>query len=293
MWNQFKETKSFKFITIFLRRYKSGNISNNSIVLSYYTLLSFFPLLLLIGNLLPFLNLPVHTVLMYVKQVMPENIYVILRPLIRQLLTTNNGGVLSIGLVVALWSASRGISAFQTALDATYDMKNAANAILNRIFSFVIVFAFIVALVIVVLFFSLSSIVVAYLTPILHLSQDWLEIVGTIKWPIAIVGVFVILAVLYVVVPTARVYWRYAWVGSVFSMIGLLLLTQFFTLYLRYFGGAVTTYRTIGTFIVIMLWLNFFAEILLIGGVINASVQENYHQKKFEPKPPRSKKAKI
>ncbi|GAB5053884.1 MULTISPECIES: YihY/virulence factor BrkB family protein [Pediococcus] len=292
MWTQFKETNFFKFITIFLRRFKSGNVSNNGIVFAYYTLLSFFPLLLLIGNLLPLLNLPIKTVLEYVQQVMPENIYEILSPLIRQLLTTNSGGIFSIGVVVAIWSASRGISAFQKSLDATYEMENSANAILSRLLSFVIVLIFMLALVVVVLFFTLSSAVLTYLTPILHLPQNLVGIVSTVKWPITIIAAVIILAVLYVIVPTAKVYWRFVWVGAAFSMVGLLLLTQFFALYLRYFGGEITTYRTIGTFIVIMLWLDLFAEILLIGGVINASLQEGWQKKAFIPKKRRSKRQK-
>ncbi|WP_412988854.1 YihY/virulence factor BrkB family protein [Pediococcus siamensis] len=290
MLARLKETQFFKFLMIFVRRYQLGNISNNGIVLAYYTLLSFFPLLLLIGNLLPLLNLPVKTVLQYVKQAMPENIYTILRPLIEQLLTSNNGGIFSVGVVVALWSASRGIAVFQKALDATYEMQNSSNAILSRILSFLIAFLFMIALVLIVLFFSLSSAVLNYLTPILHLPADLSSFVATIKWPITIIGAWGILAVLFVVVPTARVYWRYVWVGAAFSMVGLLLLTQFFALYLRYFGGAMTTYKTIGTFIIIMLWLDFLAEILLIGGVVNAALQEYFQKRPFEPKIPWLKK---
>ena len=71
---------------------------------------------------------------------------------------------------------------------------------------------------------------------------------------------------------------------------GLVILTQFFTLYLRYFGGEVTTYKTIGTFIVIMLWLDLLAEIMLIGGVINAALQEQKMGLPFKPKLSRLKR---
>ncbi len=284
MLNRFRKTTFFGFVAIFWRRYKKGNISNNSIVLAYYTLLSFFPLLLLIGNLIPLLNLPVQTVLKYVHQIMPENIYTILRPLIKQLLTTNSGGVLSIGVVVALWSASKGISAFQQALNATYDMEGTTNAILMRILSFLIVLLFMGALVIIVLFFSFGQLLLSYLAPVLNLSQELVGLLEFIKWPIMVLGVWLILTILYMIIPIAKVRWRYVWVGALFSMIALVILTQFFTLYLHFFGGAVTTYKTIGTFIVIMLWLDFLAEILLIGGVINATVQEKYSHQPFEPK---------
>ncbi|PIO81418.1 hypothetical protein BSQ38_07015 [Pediococcus damnosus] len=284
MLRRFQQTSFFDFITIFLRRYKKGNISNNGIVLAYYTLLSFFPLLLLIGNVLPLLNLPVNTVLKYVNRIMPENIYKILSPLIKQLLTTNNGGVLSIGVVVALWSASKGISAFQQALNATYDMENTTNAILMRILSFLIVLLFMVALIIIVFSFSFGQVALAYLTPLLQIPRDFINFVETIKWPITILGIWLILTILYMIVPMARVRWRYAWAGALFAMIGLVILTQFFTLYLRYFGGAVTTYKTIGTFIIIMLWLDFLAEIMLIGGVINAALQEKISGLPFKPK---------
>ncbi|AVL00550.1 YihY/virulence factor BrkB family protein [Pediococcus inopinatus] len=284
MLRKFRRTSFFEFATIFLRRYKKGNISNNGIVLAYYTLLSFFPLLLLIGNVLPLLDLPVNTVLKYINRIMPENIYKILSPLVKQLLTTNSGGVLSIGVVVALWSASKGVNAFQQALNATYDMENTTNAILTRILSFLIVLLFMVALIVIVLSFSFGQVLLSYLAPILQLPPDFVSFLEIIKWPVTILGVGFILTVLYMIVPIAKVRWRYVWPGALFAMSGLVILTQFFTLYLRYFGGEVTTYKTIGTFIVIMLWLDLLAEIMLIGGVINAALQEQKMGLPFKPK---------
>ncbi|MDD9323432.1 YhjD/YihY/BrkB family envelope integrity protein, partial [Pediococcus acidilactici] len=61
---------------------------------------------------------------------------------------------------------------------------------------------------------------------------------------------------------------------TVFATIGTMVLSQVFSFYLRIFARSVTSYKTLGTFIAIMFWLNFSAMIIMFGGVLNATWQE-------------------
>lgn len=55
-----------------------------------------------------------------------------------------------------------------------------------------------------------------------------------------------------------------------------MILSQAFSLIIEYFFRNITAFKTLGTFIVIMLWLYFIGLVLMFGAVINASVQEYY-----------------
>nr|WP_290123421.1 YihY/virulence factor BrkB family protein [Secundilactobacillus silagei] len=79
---------------------------------------------------------------------------------------------------------------------------------------------------------------------------------------------------LYRVVPSAKVKLRYVWIGALMTTVGWLLLAQGFSLYIRYFAHNITGYQTIGTFIILLIWMNLSGVILLAGGVINATIQE-------------------
>jgi membrane protein len=62
--------------------------------------------------------------------------------------------------------------------------------------------------------------------------------------------------------------------GAVFATIGWMLLSQVFGLYAQYFAARVSGYQIIGSFVVLMLWLNFAATVIVLGGVLNAVVEE-------------------
>lgn len=126
----------------------------------------------------------------------------------------------------------------------------------------------------VMIFFTFGQLTIDWLTPRLHLPNQIGSLISTVKWPVTIITVWFLLTMLYYFVPTAWVKLRYVWIGGLVSTIGLLLLSQGFTYYVRYFANSITTYKTIGTFIVLMFWLDFSALILLFGGVVNATVQE-------------------
>ena len=61
-----------------------------------------------------------------------------------------------------------------------------------------------------------------------------------------------------------------------------MLLSQVFGLYVKYFSSRVASYQIIGSFIILMLWLNFAATIIILGAIINAVVAEYSTNKKSQ-----------
>lgn len=75
--------KSETFLKALLKRFNEAEVVNNSIVLAYYLLLSFFPLVMLLGTLLPLFQIRVNTVLEYIETAVPETIYNITEPIVK------------------------------------------------------------------------------------------------------------------------------------------------------------------------------------------------------------------
>ena len=64
------------------------------------------------------------------------------------------------------------------------------------------------------------------------------------------------------------------WPGAVVATLGWMLLGQLFGLYAQFFAAKVSGYQIIGSFIVLMLWLNMAATIIILGGITNAIIAE-------------------
>ncbi|WP_353989908.1 YihY/virulence factor BrkB family protein [Pediococcus argentinicus] len=262
------------FSKALLKRFNESEVVNNSIVLAYYLLLSIFPVAILLGSLLPVFHIQVKTVLEYIETVVPETIYNITEPIVKDFLSEGNGELLSFGIILTLYSASQAVAAFQRTINRAYGVAKYQNPIINRVVAFILTIIIIVVMGVIIFIFSFGQTLISYLTPILNLPTDWFNFVGQVKWPIALIGLFISLALLYYLVPNAKIKFKYALPGAAVATIGSIILSQFFSYYLRFFARSVNSYKTLGTFIAIMFWLNFSAMIIMFGGVINATWQE-------------------
>lgn len=273
MMKQFYKS-SKKFIQIIIKRYSSGNVSDSAAVLAFYSLLSIFPIFFIIGSILNLFHIRLSEVEVYIRPLFPERIYSMLEPIINSTLQSGGASQLSVGLIVTIWSASRAIAAFQRSINKTYEVAENQTAISNRLISFVWMLVLIMALIVLMFVFAFSQMFFEWLNPILNVPHWILNLIGTVKWPATIVVAWLLLSLLFYFVPTAKVKFRYVWVGALIATIGLMLLAQGFTYYLRFFSRRIDAYKTIGTFIVLMFWLDFSGIIMLFGGVVNATIQE-------------------
>lgn len=266
--------KTKQFIQTLVSHYSQGDVSDSATVLAFYSLMSIFPILFIGGSILNLFQIHTGDIMEYVRPIFPDRIYVMLEPVIDSTLRSGGTSQLSIGLIVTIWSASRAIAAFQRSINKAYGVAEDQTAISNRILSFLWMLLLIVVVVAVMIAFALSQFVFSWLSPILHIPQSIISFVSTVKWPSTMILVWLLLSVLFYIVPTAKVKFRYVWFGALFTTLGLMILAQAFSIYVTFCAHRVDAYKTIGTFIVLMFWLDFSGLIMLLGGVINATMQE-------------------
>ncbi|WP_313539213.1 YihY/virulence factor BrkB family protein [Enterococcus sp.] len=266
--------KLMRFIETTQVRITESEMGTTSVVVAYYLLFSLFPLLIAVGNLLPFLSIDPNTVLPYVQELFPSEIYDFIGPAIENLLTTSSGGLLSISVLAALWSASQSINALQIAMNKAFGVEQRANFIVVRAVSFVILLLFMIAIVGVTMVFGLGKMILDLLQPIFQFPDNIISTFQTLKWPLTIFALLFIMMMIYWLVPNAKVKLRSTLPGAIFSTVGWMLLSQVFGLYARYFTAKISGYQIIGSFIVLMIWLNLAATIVILGGIINAVVEE-------------------
>ena len=282
--------KTAKWIEIIIRRYNQANVSNNSIVLAYYALMSIAPIILIVGNIVARFNLQTRQILAYAQEFIPSNIYATIKPILLSFISSSGSGSLSIGIVVTIWSASQIIAAIRRSLNEAYGVTNAQGAIVTRLMAFLLTLGLLLLIVGFSIFFTLSQVVMDAILNLTNTSAAfiprwWARLLAN-KNLITFVGMFMLAMLLYYFVPNAAVRLRYVWPGALVTTIGWIVISQGFRLYVELFARRVTSYQTIGSLIVLMFWLNFSGMLLMFGGVVNASVQE-WFEDKIEPKSPR------
>lgn len=191
----------------------------------------------------------------------------------------------AIGIVTALWSASSGMKHMMSAVNAAYDEEETRGFLKLRGTALVLTLGAVVSLAVVVG-------VIAILPAVMRAAG-----VGSVgrlavsigRWPLLAALMLAALAVLYRYAPD-RDQPRWGWVGlgSIFSVVGFLVASLLFSYYTSNFASFGETYGSLGSIIVVMLWLMMLTTVIILGAEINAETEHQTQRDTTEGEPERS-----
>ncbi|KGL37330.1 YihY/virulence factor BrkB family protein [Listeria sp. SHR_NRA_18] len=257
--------------------WKSARITSHAAQLTFYILLSILPMMLVFGNLIPLLPIPKEEVYTTLQTFMPPEVYDILHPVIESMLTNASGTAISLGLITAIWSASKCFSALQEVLNIVYQAPDRKNFIVTRIMSFLMMLVIIVILGAIVFIFAFGEQIVTFLQDQFDLKLDALADLGAAKWFITPIFLFILFLIIYWLVPNVKWKIRKSVIGALFATVGWLAATELLSAYVSFQGDKILGFGSLSIMIVIMLWLYFVSIILLLGAFINVII-DSYKQ---------------
>ena len=215
------------------------------------------------------------------SNILPAETQQLLVEQLHKLVEASNGALgvgAAVGVVLALWSASRGMSGLITALNIAYEEKErrgffklnmlALGLTLGQLVSGIVIIALVAVLPAAVQFLDVGG------------ATKWLLLV--VQWPLLIVLVMLGLAVLYRYAPDRdKPQWRWVSPGAIAATILWVIASIGFTVYVANFNSYDKTYGSLGGVIVSLTWLYLSALMVLLGAVINAQ-SEKQTRKDFD-----------
>jgi membrane protein len=242
--------------------------------LAFYLLLALFPALLFLTALLGLFPLnPVIPQLMdQMGQVLPEDALSLVEKYLQQIMQGSGGGILSLGLLGALWASSSGLTAIMETLNIAYDAAESRSFWKVRLIAIALTVGlagFIILATVLVLSGEQLGAWVANLVGLGHaFTVAWV----VLKWPLVMALMLFAVAVIYYVAPNVKQDWRWVTPGSLFAVVMWLLVSLGFKLYVASFGDYNAAYGSIAGVIVLLLWFYLSGVVLLVGGEINSEV---------------------
>lgn len=255
------------------------DILSSSAQVAFYLSFSLFPLLLFLVNLFGLIlgsALDLREELFsYLRQIMPYSAYALVQKTILEVSENSSGGKLTIGFLVALWSASAGMDSLRVALNHVYKIKESRSWWLTKAESLVLTL-----LLIFLLLFVLGTVFYGWkflslLLSLMNLPIKSIVFLSILQWVSFIIVLLLTFGMVYNFLPDLKDR-KKIWIsyGSV-TAIGLwLLLTNGFRIYLNYFNNYDKTYGSLGAVIILMLWLYLTSLVILIGGALNSVLDE-------------------
>ncbi len=268
--------------TILIRLYNkfwAEDILSSSAQVAFYLSFSLFPLLLFLVNLFG-LILGSATDLRdelfsYLGQIMPFSAYQLVQKTILEVSENSSGSKLTIGFLVALWSASAGMDSLRVALNHVYKLKEDRSWWRTKLESLTmtLLLIFLLSFVLGIVFYGWKFL--STLLSLINLPIESFLILTAIQWVSFIIVLLLTFGMVYNFLPNIKDHKR-NWIsyGSVTAIILWLLLTNGFRVYLNYFNNYDKTYGSLGAVIILMLWLYLTALVILIGGALNSVLSE-------------------
>jgi len=276
---KFDVTTTNGFFKELVVRIKKVDVTGLGSQLAFFFLLSLFPLLLSLITLLPYLNLDESQVFLFIREYAPENVYQLIKGTLDEILENRNGGLLSIGLLATIWSASKGMNALTKALNRSYFVEETRSFIVSRGMSVVFTIALIGVLLVALLLPVFGQQIGMLLFSYFGLEEGFLKLWNSLRWIVPPVLIFLVFTAIYWIVPNMKIRLKSAFPGALFATIGWIVTSLAFSYYVGSYGNYSKTYGSIGAIIVLMLWLYFSAIILMLGGQLNAVMTERKQEK--------------
>jgi membrane protein len=262
--------KAVRYVKALIKEFQNDSVPLLGAAQAYYYLLALIPLLILIISIVPYLNIDPQRAMELVNSAVPEEVANLFEDQIYDIVTEQRGGLLTIGILGTLWSASTGMNAFMKAQNRAYNVESDRPFLKARLVSMALTLGIIVALVIALVLPIFGDVIIDGINAVVPVPEQMEFLLHVLRWTISFVVIAAIMSALYHFAPNKKVPFKLAIPGAVFATLAWQVVSFGFSIYVSNFGNYNETYGSLGGIIVLMLWLFIIGIILVTGAEINA-----------------------
>lgn len=243
---------------------------------AYFFVLSMIPIILLLLTMVQFTSLTKDYIMNAVLQAFPTTVEGLIESIVDQVYS-QSGTIIPITVLVALWSAGRGVLSITNGLNCVYESRETRNYIYLRIRASLYTVIFLVAIILSLVLSVFGNRIAVMLNqhfPVLLRMIDVL-IRGRTLITLGILTLF--WDTVYKYLPNrkniGKTTMKKQLPGAIFTACAWQVISFIFSVYLDIFTGFTTMYGSLTMIILIMLWLYMCMYVILLGGEVNALLQ--------------------
>ncbi len=257
-----------------VKAYLEDDMMTYAAALAFRTLFALFPFMIFLVALLGFLRIPgfFDWLLNQAQTVLPEQAMGQVEQVVGQVRDEGRGGLLSFGIVVALWSASVGVRSLMNGLNAAYDVEEERPAWKRYPLSILYTIALALMIIIAAALMFIGPQVVGWLAGQVGLAGTFTAVWAWIRWPVAIFLLMLAVAIIYYAGPNVDQPFRLVTPGSVLAVSVWVLASLGFSYYVSNFGNYGATYGSLSAVIVLLFYFFISSAVLVFGAEVNAQI---------------------
>jgi membrane protein len=265
--------QAFRLMLKMIARYRRGEISALSAQLTYYFILSFFPFLIFLMNLISYTPFSSELLLKNLQPLLAERSYEMIEAYVQEIGDNDPKTILSLSILGTLWASSTGVLAMMKGLNKAYGTLDKRSYWKIRGIAIVFTLGFAGISVISLSLLVFGSMIWHVLSSYYDLPRGVYFSWNVVQLLIPIMTMFIVFTWIYVVVPNRSLRVKQVLPGAIFTTVGSILISMAFAFYVNLWGSFYV-YGSIGGVIVLLIWLYISSIMILLGGQLNAMLME-------------------
>ena len=241
--------------------------------LAYRVLFSLFPFLIFLTTLLGFLGVPQFFDWMraQAEYVLPAQAMNLVNTVLTEL-QAPKGGLMSVAIALAVWSASVAVLGTMNALNVAYDVTERRPTWKRLLVSIVYTLALALMLIAAAAMMVTGPTFLTWLAQYVGLDALFITVWTWLRWPLAVFALMLVVGLVYWAAPNLKQPFRLWTAGSVLAVITWIAASLAFGYYVQNFASYSTTYGSMGAVVVLLFYFFLSAAVMLFGAEVNAVI---------------------
>lgn len=262
-------------VKAFLRKLREDTVSAFAAQTAFFVILSFLPFLMFLLTLLRFLPVTAEDLLSAACSFFPPAIHDFITMLITEVFQKTSKALLSISVVTALWSASKGFLVIIQGMNRVYGNRETRNYFLLRIIAVCDTLVFAVVLILTLLLLVFGNQIYLQIQSKVPLLEHAALLVISIRTIVFLLALTVYFLLMYLFIPNRKSRIPDELPGALLSAAGWLGFSYLYSFYIDHMSGFSAMYGSLTAIVLCMFWLYACMYIMFIGAELNVVVSDN------------------
>ena len=259
----------------FFNGLSKGYITSRASAISFSFVMAVFPFLIFLFTIIPFIPINnFQTVLLeIIKEFLPEKTWETVQETIMDVITKPRSSLLLLNFFLTLYFSTNGINSLIEAFNNTAHAFETRTVVKQYLISILLVIIISSLLIVSIGLMTFGSLVLDVIFPdVVTKSYFYLLTMEMFRWIAVVALLLIAISFLYFLAPAKRSRYRFISAGSMVATILVIVTTLGFNYYVDNFARYNALYGSIGTLLIILVWIYLNSISLLIGFELNMSI---------------------
>ena len=252
-------------------RYVVHHVGLESAALAFYLIFAIFPFLILISFLLGVFHLDLEESLASLSNILPGEVLWILRSVLRSAVQPGTKLVAS-SLVLSVYFPMRAANSLMDSVRRAYHLGSPRGVVFQTLKTFLYTIILMVTVAVTVVLMTVSNRILAFAVENLGVPAFAAELWANLRFPASALVAYFSLYLLYALAQDVSQNWRNLWPGAMGALCGWLAVSWGYALYVNHVARYSLLFGSIGTVIVLLIWLKLTALVLIMGAELNGAL---------------------